>query len=300
MKKFCLILLCCTLLLVVGCSGQKKISEGIYLHDGNAAEVEAPMDTESLEHAATVFKMISDRYFKGTDVNVYLSVIPDKNCFLAEDAGATMMDYDEFYKTVQEQNSYMTYIPIHHLLELDDYYRTDPHWKQENILPVAEALAVGMGTELSTQWSVQECDVDFYGSYCAELEETPEPDTLRYLESTFLESVQVNDLQNSKIIPVYDMDKLQSDNPYDMYLGGALSLVTIENPNATTDKELVIFRDSFAGSIAPLLCEAYAKVTLIDIRYLISTFIGNFVDFTDQDVLFLYSTSVLNHSQNFK
>ncbi len=295
-----MILLCLALLLSSGCGRQEKISEGTYLHEGHAAEVEAPMNKDSLEHAADVFKMISDKYFENTDVNVYLSVIPDKNCFLADEAGAVKMDYDEFYKTVQEQNSYMTYIPIDQHMELEDYYRTDPHWKQESILPVAEELAAGMGVKLSAAWSVQECDIDFYGSYCAELEEKPEADTLSYLESNFLEDVEVFDFQNNKSIPVYDMEKLSGKNPYDMFLGGSLSLVTIDNPNATTDKELVIFRDSFAGSIAPLLSDAYAKITLIDIRFIISTFIGNFVEFADQDVLFLYSTSVLNHSQNFK
>ena len=85
-----------------------------------------------------------------------------------------------------------------------------------------------------------------------------------------------------------------------MFLSGSLSLITIENPNATTDKELVIFRDSFGSSIAPLLVEGYAKVTLVDIRYVASDLVGRFVDFENQDVLFLYSTLVLNNSVTLK
>ena len=85
-----------------------------------------------------------------------------------------------------------------------------------------------------------------------------------------------------------------------MFLSGSLSLITIENPNATTDKELVIFRDSFGSSIAPLLVEGYAKVTLVDIRYIASDLVGRFVDFENQDVLFLYSTLVLNNSVTLK
>ena len=34
----------------------------------------------------------------------------------------------------------MEYIDITKLLAKDDYYRTDSHWKQENILPVAECI----------------------------------------------------------------------------------------------------------------------------------------------------------------
>ena len=43
-----------------------------------------------------------------------------------------------------------------------------------------------------------------------------------------------------------------------------------------------------------------ASVTLVDIRYLASNRLGNYIDFTDCDVLFLYSTGVLNHSDTLK
>ena len=58
-----------------------------------------------------------------------------------------------------------------------------------------------------------------------------------------------------------------------------------------------IFRDSFGSSIAPLLSEGYAKITLVDIRYLRADLLERFIEFKNQDVLFLYSTSVLNHSE---
>ena len=85
-----------------------------------------------------------------------------------------------------------------------------------------------------------------------------------------------------------------------MYLNGSRSLITIESPNAAGDKELVIFRDSFGSSIAPILLESYSKITLVDIRYLQSSLVGRFVDFDSQDVLFLYSVPVLNNSETMK
>ncbi|MFQ8765152.1 MAG: hypothetical protein ACLR8U_00430 [Oscillospiraceae bacterium] len=88
---------------------------------------------------------------------------------------------------------------------------------------------------------------------------------------------------------VYDMEKAAGKDPYEMFLSGSVSLLTIENPSAKTDKELVIFRDSFASSLAPLLIDGYTKITLIDIRYLPSARLGSFVTFDNQDVLFLYS-----------
>ena len=81
-----------------------------------------------------------------------------------------------------------------------------------------------------------------------------------------------------------------------MFLNGATPLQTIENPNAATDRELVIFRDSFASSLAPLLCEQYCTITLIDLRYMVSGLVPQYVTFTNQDVLFLFSSWVVNES----
>ena len=84
---------------------------------------------------------------------------------------------------------------------------------------------------------------------------------------------------------------------YDVYLSGAQPVVSIECENAKTDRELVIFRDSYGSSIAPLFTGAYKKITLIDLRYIPSMLLGQFVEFGEnQDALFLFSTSLLNSS----
>ena len=85
-----------------------------------------------------------------------------------------------------------------------------------------------------------------------------------------------------------------------MFLSGSRSLLTIENPNASTDRELIVFRDSFGSSMVPLLVQDYSKVTLVDIRYIQIDMLGRFLEFNGQDVLFLYSTLVLNNSSTIK
>ena len=100
---------------------------------------------------------------------------------------------------------------------------------------------------------------------------------------------------------VYDMEGAMGKDAYDIYLGGADPLIVIENPNASSDRELILFRDSFSSSLTPLLVEGYAKITMVDIRYVQSAFLGSLVDFEgEQDVLFIYSASMLNSSTAFK
>ena len=83
-------------------------------------------------------------------------------------------------------------------------------------------------------------------------------------------------------------------------MSGSKSLLTIDNPACNNGKELIVFRDSFGSSIVPLLMEGYSTVTVVDIRYMSSDMLGRFVDFHGQDVLFLYSTLVLNNSVTLK
>ena len=85
-----------------------------------------------------------------------------------------------------------------------------------------------------------------------------------------------------------------------MFLSGSLPLLTITNQAAETDRELILFRDSFGSSIAPLLTSGYRKITLVDIRYLHPDVLNRYIEFDGQDVLFLYSTLVLNHSETLK
>ena len=108
------------------------------------------------------------------------------------------------------------------------------------------------------------------------------------------------DYENSEYLPVYTLEKADGSDPYEIFLSGPKSLLRIENPNAQVERKLLVFRDSFAASLLPLLAEGYSEITLADIRYLSPSMLGKFIDFTAQDVLFLYSTSVLNDSSTIK
>ncbi len=136
----------------------------------------------------------------------------------------------------------------------------------------------------------------YYGQSALPLES----EKIKYLTNEITENAKVFDFQNNKEISVYDMKKADGKDPYEMFLSSPLSLVTMENPESSNEKELVIFRDSFTSSLAPLLLSGYDKITLVDIRYINLDMVGKYVDFTDCDVLFLYSSSVLNSSETIK
>lgn len=272
----------------------------VYMADGYVSKLDYPLSEKAWANAVKKFESIYAKYMEGTDARVYYSVIPDKNCFLAEKNGYPAYDYEQMYDYLRENLSHMTYIDITGAVSVEDFYGTDTHWRQERILDVARILGSAMGVNLKAEYEAVTLDTPFYGVYYGQLALPIEPDRITYLNHEgFLDCTIINH-ETGKEIPMYNMDKAVGRDPYEMYLSGSLSVITIENPKATTDKELVIFRDSFGSSLAPLLVEGYAKITILDARYLNEVMIGKFVEFDNQDVLFIHSTSVLNNQTAFK
>lgn len=274
----------------------RKDNHGLYLADGFLAAVEYPRDDSSLSRSAGIFRSVCETYLT-EDNKVYLSVIPDKNCFLAPESGHLSMDYEAFEAAMKEKADFAEYITISDLLEKEDYYKTDTHWRQEKITDVADRLARAMGTSLSLDYRVHTAREDFYGVYYGQAALPLPPEALHYLTAPSTYGCSVYDWQNQREIPVYNQTKAAGRDPYEMFLSGSLSLITLKNPAGPVDKRLILFRDSFGASLAPLLLSGYSQITLVDIRYIHPNLLGRFVDFTGCDVLFLYSTLVLNHSE---
>ena len=157
-----------------------------------------------------------------------------------------------------------------------------------------------MSSPRQEDYTVTPLEKPFYGVYYGQAALPMQPDTMYLMESKLLDECRVYDYEAGETTAVYDMTKLSSKDLYDVYLSGARSLLTIENPNAATGRELIVFRDSFGSSMVPLLVNDYAKVTLVDLRYIRSDYLGQFLDFHGQDVLFLYSTLLLNNSAAIK
>ena len=281
----------------------KRDNNKLYLSDGFISKTEYPLNDDMLNNATEKFKFLYEQNLKDKDVDIYLTIVPDKNCYISEEELRLSVNYNKIKEKMIKDNEYMSYIDISDLIEIDDFYKTDTHWKQENIVDIAEKICSEMGTELHSEYEVAELPDDFYGVYYGQLALPVAPDRIKYLTNEEIENCTVTSYATGmpKETTVYNFDKAKSKDPYEFFLSGADPLIIIENPNAKNDKELVIFRDSFTSSLAPLMINGYSKITLVDIRYVQSGMVGNLVEFKDnQDILFIYSTTILNNSTAFK
>lgn len=278
---------------------RQKNNNGLFVHDGYISKLDYKLSESSLENAANKFNFIVEKYLSEGN-RAFFSIIPDKNHFLAEKSSQLSYSYQTLRDIMIEKTPMLEFVDIEPLLSLEDYYRTDTHWRNECIEDVALALGHKMGVELESEYSEKTLEKDFYGVYHGQLALPLPPEKLSYKTNDVIENALVTDRENNKKISVFDLEKANGNDMYDVFLSGPLSLVTIENPSCTTGKSLVVFRDSFGSSLAPYLVGGYEKITLVDIRYISSAMLELFVEFEGSDFLFLYSSMVLNNSITLK
>ena len=274
--------------------GQKD-SNGLYLHDGYIVKMDYPMNEEMVEYAADRFEDIYEMYLTENE-NVYFAIVPDKGYYLAEEAGALAPDYEKMFRMLEDRFDWARFVDLTGVLSADSYYRTDTHWRQEMLIPAAQALGDAMGVPVRTEYEQVTATDEFYGVYYGQAALPLPGEDLNWLVWEGMEDVVVYSHDSGTEVPLYNSDKLLSRDPYESFLSGNMALLTVTNPNAQTDKRLIVFRDSFGSSLVPLLIDSYAQITLVDTRYVNPGLVGQYVDFEGADVLMLYSTLVLNSS----
>ena len=274
----------------------------IYLADGYAAKIEYPLNQASLTHAKARIGFLYTKYLRDSNCRVLLSIVPDKGYYLAGQNGYPLLDYQALVSDMQSAAPFDGYTDLFSPLSLADYYKTDTHWRQEAILDAADALCASLNIPLASGQRYRQVaiDVPFYGVYRGQAALSMDAEQIITLRSEVLDSCRVYNYETAKTTGIYDESKLTSRDLYDVYLSGAAALLRIDNPAQNNGRDLVVFRDSFGSSMIPLLVHGYETVTVVDIRYMSPDILEQFIEFDGQDVLFLYSTTVLNNSSALK
>lgn len=278
---------------------RKNDNNKIYKLDGSIVKLEDKLDEKQVGMTAELINSVIDRYFKNNEV--YCSVIPDKHYYASKQNGYPAMDYEKIFSAMSE-NVNAEYIDITGNLKLSDYYTTDSHWSQDKIVDLTQLLASKMSEKVKVVpekgFTVNTLE-PFYGVYYGQSALNVKPDVIKYLTSENTDKMTmtvINDKGKPETYPVYTIDKFNGNDPYDIFTAGANPYITIDNPNAESEKQLILFRDSFGSSIAPIFAEGYSRVVMVDLRYMfpdaLEFFMGEVPE--DADVLFLYSTGLIN------
>jgi hypothetical protein len=261
---------------------------------------------------ASMFELFPSE--EGQGMNLHFAVIPDKS-YYSRRSTLSICPHTAT-RIMSSAMPEVNFIDISGDLTIDDFYRTDLHWDQTRLWEVMRTLSRELDFSMPTATPIIEVD-EFFGVYYGQLSLPMRPDFMRVhaipnelgIRARYLNE-RLSGQQMTAVTdrgPIYDYPMFRGVDPYSIFLRGPQPIVWIdvrdaESPEAT-GRNLYIFRDSFASSIAPLLAlsGSYDQIVLIDIRYIDGRILQYFVEFTPgSDVLFLYNTQSMNSSSMFR
>lgn len=266
----------------------------LYTYNNYLIEQTYPLNKKSVISLTNKMNNLKNTYFKNN--KTYYTVAPDKNYFVNNNN--LKLDYDELISIMKNNLPDFQYINIFNTLTLDDYYKTDTHWKQENLPKVAQKIANTMNFKITNTYIKEEI-TPFKGVYASRLPIKTDTDTIKVLINDTIKNSKTYNYETKKESTIYDMSKINSIDKYDIYLSGATPIIDIITNN-NTNKELLVFRDSYGSSLIPLLAEGYSKITIIDTRYISPKLLKDYVDFNNKDILFIYGVILVNNSGSIR
>ena len=278
----------------------KADNNDIYLYKGHVCKQEYPLDGEAVGQAADKINEIYRKLFDGK--KAFYSIIPDKNYFLALPSGHLAYDYTSLFEIMDSRIAEDIHlIDVSRELSIKRYYKTDLHWKQEAIIPIADIILSAMEESIPRRQYTEHKLEPFYGSYFGQAALPISADQLIYLTNEILDDCTVYDPLQGEYSQLYEVAEFGGIDPYNIYLSGAKPILIITNPSNDTRKELYIIRDSFSSSLAPLLVDNYSKVVLIDPRYIDPAVASKYISPAEQStILFIFSTTILNKGYLFR
>ena len=132
----------------------------------------------------------------------------------------------------------LKYIDIRNGLDLEDYYRTDLHWKQENLQDVVKIIQNGIGLDIIEVNYDMENKGEFCGAYYGQLATNVPPDNIYVLSNETIQNCTTYNFEKQKNAPIYT--ETTSSDRYDIFLSGATPIISIENPNARNRQRIII------------------------------------------------------------
>lgn len=278
--------------------GGARMENDIYIGKGGQLmeNIEVP-DEEQLEANLTAIKDFSDTY---ENIPVTMMLVPDAACILSDSLPVFARVEDQrqmFSMAERELGDSVNWIDTVSILNNHKseklYYKTDHHWTTQGAFYVFQDAAKTLGIEgdVSDDFVSYTVTDSFNGVLAASsgvgLDEKEQIDIYAPTEGD--DDVVVNYVdEGRKTTSLYDSSKLETRDKYGVFLGGNTSVIDIRTVS-TSQKRLLVVKDSFADCFIPFLAPYYREIVVVDPRYYSGTMDDIMDTYRITDALILYS-----------
>ena len=270
-------------------------ANGIISYNGMYMDYIGEMRTAGVQSTADKIEKMANKY---KDNRVFYSVIPSKSYFI-NDSLKNPFDYSGMFNILNSTIKSAKYIDVTNTLSLNDYYVTDPHFKQDKLDKFVAKLGEGLGFNIDITKNNLVNIPSFVGQHGAKINDI-NSESINYMTNSHIDGTTVTNIMGDPSTLVYNTEKLSTSSQYDFFLSGPSPIKVLKNPNAPETNRLVIFNDSYSCTVAPLLAEHYNEIIMIDLRYVASILIEDYVWVGNADILFLYNEQIVNNGEMLK
>ena len=236
---------------------------------------------------------------KNQGINTYIAIAPNSTEILRDylPSNAPVPNQTEQIKKIYQSLSGYTPIdlcgPLKKVQDPQDlYYRTDHHWTARAVDIAYLEIARGMGLD-PTAYQYQNLPVtdSFQGTLSSSAGIFSAKDTISVPTCPSDVMYRVTYVDEQRVTTsVFDPQKLNAKSKYEVFFGGNFSQVVIES-SSSSEKVLMVVKDSYANSLIPLLIPHYKKIIIVDPRYYNDN-IQNIIDTEGvTDMLWLYNAN---------
>ena len=270
--------------------------DGYRLKNGSEYQILDNWNGEYAKRNVSFLSKAAKNYYPNS--RVYYSFIPDKGYYAGE---INHPDLELLKDAFGESFAEATFADVSGLIGFDSFYKTDIHLRQECETAIAEYICRAMNADyFDTDEFTGESIGEFRGGLSGQAAFITKSDVKTVMHSDMTDSATATDYLSGETVSIYDGVLFETSiDPYDVFLGGEKAVITIDNKEAEGERILVIFRDSYARSIAPLLLKSYSRIVLVDFRYIPISYLETLSETVapdGSDILVLLSAQTLGYS----
>lgn len=289
-------------------SGKREIN-GVYTVDNQMIQTFKEYDAEEVAKSLDAMEKFAERY---PDIQMNFMLVPTsqelfKNKIPSYAGLLSEKDFiSECYSKLEKVGTIdaLSYLTEHKNEYI--YYRTDHHWTSLGAYYAycAAAKTLGYGAFGLNSFNVETVSSDFRGTlYSKTLDSSVPADKMDYYilanGEPKVKMTSINDGKTTEYDSLYVREYLDTKDKYSSFTGENAPIVEI-----TTDvekgKNLLLIKDSYAHSLVPFLSKHYAKITMVDMRY-INADLNNFIDVSEYDqVLFMQNVITFTEDSYMK
>lgn len=171
------------------------------------------------------------------------------------------------------------------------FYRTDHHWTtRAAYLPFKELSSLWKLGAKDKNYSFYTVSSSFQGtlSSSAAVKDAADKIEICVPKKQTEKYTVLYESSDRKTASLFEEEKLNQKNQYEVFLGGNYDKVIISTA-ADTSAALLIFKDSYANCMLPMLTPYFSKIVVIDPRYFSDSLKAVMSETKFTHVLFLYN-----------